>query len=83
MRRWMILINIIIMLVTVVMVWTGYRFFTAIESQEHIFWGVCLILSAIAQIAMKQWVWMEMNRSSIMREIKRVELVVSRISENQ
>ncbi len=82
MRRWMILINIVIIAVSIVMVWTGYRFFTAGNLEGYVYWGVCLLLSAYAQIAMKQWVWMEMSRTSLMREIKRVELEVARLSEH-
>ena len=80
MARWMILINIVIILVSGVMLWTGYQFFTADNIEGYTFWGVCFLLSAMAQIAMKQWVWMEMSRSSLMREIKRVELSVEKLS---
>ena len=79
-RRWMILINIVIIAVSAVMVWTGYRFFTSDNLDGYTFWGVCLLLSAYAQIAMKQWVWMEMGRTSLIREIKRVELDVAKLS---
>lgn len=78
--RWMIAINIVIMAVSAVMVWAGYRFFTSDSLDGYTYWGVCLLLSAYAQIAMKQWVWMEMGRTSLMREIKRVELEVARLS---
>jgi len=80
MARWMIMINIVILLVTGAMLWTGYQFFTSTAVDGYAFWGVCFLLSAIAQIAMKQWVWMEMNRSSLMREIKRIELSVEKLS---
>jgi len=80
MGRWMVIINIVIILVTAVLLWTGYEFFTATNIEGYTFWGVCLLLSAYAQVSMKQWVWMEMNRSSLMREIKRVELTVERLS---
>ncbi|PCJ50275.1 MAG: hypothetical protein COA74_03370 [Gammaproteobacteria bacterium] len=81
MKRWMIAVNVVILPVSVVMVWTGYRFFTSDNLDGYTYWGVCLLLSAYAQIAMKQWVWMEMGRTSLMREIKRVEVEVSRLSE--
>jgi len=83
MRRWVILMNVIIMLVSAVMVWTGYRFFTSSITDDYIFWGVCLLISAHAQIAMKQWIFMEMNRSSLMREIKRVEVAVAKLASNK
>lgn len=80
MRIWMILINIVIIIVSAVMVWSGYEFFVSEELEPRVFWGVCLVISAMAQIAMKQWVWMEMHRSSLLREIKRVEVAVARLN---
>ena len=80
MGRWMILINIVIIAVSAVMVWTGYQFFTSNNLEGYTFWGVCLLLSVFAQVAMKQWVWMEMSRCSLMREIKRVELELAKLS---
>jgi hypothetical protein len=80
MGRWMVIINIVIIIVSAVMLWTGYQFFTADNVEGYTFWGVSLLLSVYAQVAMKQWVWMEMNRSSLMREIKRVELAVEKLS---
>ena len=80
MRRWIIVVNIVIMIVTAVMLWTGYRFFTATVLQEIIFWGVCVLMAVFAQVGLKQWLFMEMNRSSLMREIKRVEVAVARLS---
>ena len=78
--RWVVLINIVILIVTGLMIWSGYEFFVATELDGRIFWGVCLAVSATAQIAMKQWVWMEMNRSSLLREIKRVEIAVAKLA---
>jgi len=78
--RWVIFVNIFTLIATGVMFWTGYRFFTSVILQEQVFWGVCLILAVFAQVALKQWLFMEMNRSSLMREIKRVEVAVARFA---
>jgi len=78
---WLVLINVIILLVTGLMFWSGYEFFVAETTDKSVFWGVCLVVTAMAQIAMKQWVWMEMNRSSILREVKRVEIAVARLNQ--
>jgi len=69
--------NVIILLLTIVVFWTGYRFFTADGLQNQVFWGLCEIASIIVQGVGKQWIVMEMNRSSLMREIKRVEVAVA------
>ncbi|MBL4940610.1 MAG: hypothetical protein JKY81_02980 [Colwellia sp.] len=78
--RWMVAINVVILIVSAVMVWLGYQFFTTDNLEGHTFWGICLLLSVFAQVSMKQWVWMEMGRSSIMREVKRIELEVAKLS---
>lgn len=80
MGRWVIFVNIFTLIATGVMLWTGYHFFTSSEIQDQVFWGVCMILAVFAQVALKQWLFMEMNRSSLMREIKRVEVAVARLA---
>lgn len=80
MGRWVIFANIFTLIATGFMLWTGYEFFTSTVQQQQTFWGVCLLLSVFAQVALKQWLFMEMNRSSLMREIKRVEVAVARLA---
>ncbi len=80
MRGWMGWIFIVVTIITVVMFWCGYRFFVAIETQQQLFWGILFILTVHAQTSFKLWMFMEMNRTSIMREIKRVELAVTKLS---
>lgn len=77
---WVWAVNIIILGVTGLMIWSGYEFFTAFKSEDQMFWGFCTIIAVMAQIALKQWVWMEMNRSSLLREIKRVEIAVAKLA---
>lgn len=77
--RWIVLIAVITLMVTVAMVWCGYQFVVAPSVDDRVFWGVWLIVSLSAQIAMKQWTWMEARRVSILREIKRVEVAVERL----
>lgn len=77
--KWVILINVVIFIVTGLMFWAGYQFFTASEMSDQIFWGICLLLTTLVQIAMKQWVWMEMGRNSILREVKRIEVAIARL----
>jgi len=81
-KNWVIAANVITMLVTIVMLWVGYRFFTTEVIQQQLFWGICTILAVFTQVALKQWLWMEMNRSSLMREIKRVEIAVTKLAES-
>ena len=82
-RRWIWITSIFLLPVSVVMVWCGFEFFTAETSDDRIFWGFCTVLSAMMQIGIKQWQWMEMSRSSTMREIKRLELAVAALASSK
>ena len=44
-----------------------------------LYWGVILTIAIIILIALKMWVFMEMNRQSTVREIKRLELMIERL----
>ena len=50
------------------------------ESRELILWGLGVVFCFSAISMMKIWFWMQMNRNSILREIKRVELQVARLA---
>lgn len=80
MKFWVILVNIFTLVFTVLMFWTLYEFFTGSDSPDRWFWGICALMAMSAQIALKQWMYLEMYRNSIMRELKRVELAVARLS---
>lgn len=78
-KRWVIVVNIIVLLITGVMFWSGYNFFTALNVDARIFWGVILIVCTVIQISLKEWLFSEMRRSSLMREIKRLELSIEHL----
>jgi Family of unknown function (DUF6768) len=79
-RRWIWVTSVVLLPISALMVWCGYEFFTAQNSEDQLYWGICTLLSAMSQIAIKQWQWMEMNRASMMREIKRLELAIATLS---
>lgn len=58
---------------TFVIIWCGYEFFSA-PADNQIFWGVCLILSFNAQVAVKLWIFMQTNRNIISKEIRLLAL---------
>lgn len=80
MRRWIWLTGLFTLIFTGLMFWCGYEFFTASNSDDRIFWGICGIASLMPQMALKQWQWMEMNRANLMREIKRLEMAVAALA---
>lgn len=80
MKHWVILIYLVAVVVGVLFLWTGYRFFISTELKDQIFWGVSFVVALNMQGFIKQWIFMETNRNSIMREVKRVEVAVARLS---
>ncbi len=80
MRRWIWITGLFTLILTALMFWCGYEFFTATTSDDRIYWGVCMLAAAMPQIALKQWQWMELNRANLMREIKRLELAVAALA---
>ena len=75
---WMVLMSIIALLLSGLMLWSGYQFFFVVESvQELIRWGVTLLLSSMMQIAIKMWTFNEVNRNALQREIKKLELAIA------
>lgn len=79
--RWMIIVGLFTFIITLIMFWAGYHFF--FEQGNMVFklhWGVVLLFTAMLQIALKMWSFMEMNRQSMLREIKRLELAVDKLT---
>ncbi|MEX0297832.1 MAG: DUF6768 family protein [Kordiimonas sp.] len=76
MRRWVWLMSVVTLVFTALLVWCGYEFYIAQSVDDRVFWGVWFIVTAIVQTSLKKWSWMEMNRSSTMREVKRLELAI-------
>ncbi len=79
--RWMIIVGVFTFVLTVVMFWSGYQFFFVEDTEIHkMYWAVVLLLSTMVQIALKMWTFMEMNRQSVIRESKRLELAVEKLT---
>ncbi|MEX0902804.1 MAG: DUF6768 family protein [Pseudohongiellaceae bacterium] len=78
-RRWMFVVSFVIAVMTVLMLWSGYRFFIAESAEERIFWGVWFIITLNGQAMLKLWTWMEINRNSVLREIKRLEIAIAKL----
>ncbi len=79
-KRWIIMVYFLTVVVGTTFLWTGYRFFISTELQDQIFWGICLIVALNMQGFLKQFLFLESNRNSLMREVKRVEVAVARLS---
>jgi len=78
--RWIAVAYVCAFVVSGLMIWAGYEFYVAETVDARIFSGVWLIVTLAVQIALKQWTWMEVNRTSLLREIKRLEVSVVKLS---
>lgn len=77
-RPLMIIAYGLAILLAAAIVYCGYQFLT-VDPAQQTYWGVWLLLAFQAQMGTKIWIWLEMNRSSTMREIKRLELAVTQL----
>ena len=63
----------IAIVLSIAMIWLGYKFFT-VAPEDHVFWGVLLIISFVAQVTTKLWIFMQTNRNILSRELRMMEL---------
>ncbi len=73
------LVNFWILVFTIVIFYSMYRYFQVEELRPTITWGLGVVLSGMIVMSMKVWVWMEMQKNSVLREVKRVELQLARL----
>ena len=80
MMIWNIFGLVLAVATAVLMFWSGYHFFISEGLDERIFWGVLLLAFLTGTMGIKIWFWLEMNRNSTSREIKRLELAVAQLT---
>jgi len=78
-RRWAALAMAMTLAFVALTVWCGYAFFTAAGVDARVFWGILALGGFHAVSMFKLWFFMEMNRDSVMREVKRLEVAVARL----
>lgn len=64
----------------VLSLFTLYGFFHAEGSRSLIAWAIGFLWSSLAVAMLKIWFWMEIQRNSVVREVKRLELQVANLS---
>jgi hypothetical protein len=74
------LFMIMILVFFIVTVFCGLRFLDAREVPDMIRWGAGFFFGLVAVLAGKIWYWMEIERLTMTREIKRVELMVAHLA---
>ena len=83
-RRW---INAGATLATLVIfgvqIWCGFKFFGAETTREVVGWATGFLSLFLLTGMMKIWFWLEMLRNSVTREVKRLELQVALLNQNE
>ena len=82
MRNWVILLWVESFAIFAAAVWTGYRFFNAPDARDMIFWGSITIVLVLAIVIIKIWYWMEINKNTVVREVKRLELQIAYLAKS-
>lgn len=60
----------------VVAIYSGYRFATADSAHEQLAWAGACVLGFVFTGFLKIWFWLELHTNRVLREIKRVELLL-------
>lgn len=80
-NKWfIIMMGIVMVLAMVAMFAAGLLFFSAEGVKDLIMYAVLFMCCGIAISQFKQWHWMQINRNSTIREIKRVELQITSLA---
>lgn len=58
-----------------------YKFLTNDSLDMRVYWGVIMLLMAVFIVILKVWTYVQMSRNTLLRELKRIELQVVRLSE--
>jgi hypothetical protein len=66
---------------TVAVIYAAVRFFGTGEVRTMLVWGAAAFACFALVLAIKVWYWLEVARLSVVREVKRLELQVSRLAE--
>ncbi|MGD2110715.1 MAG: hypothetical protein PVI86_15155 [Phycisphaerae bacterium] len=82
--RWMaICVTIECVVAMVLIVLAAVEFFQTDDTRWQVFYATAIVLLALLLVLIKLWGWMQMTRYSIQREIKRLELRILEMGENE
>lgn len=78
-----VVMNIMHLAIFVFFVYSVVQFFDAETTRDMMIWCSAGFLSMIFMAMMKLYVWMQMDKNDIMRELKRIELQISVLSNSK
>jgi drug/metabolite transporter superfamily protein YnfA len=69
--------TVFITIFVVIAIYCGYHFFTVESTPELLRYGAVMFIAMISIGMMKLWLWMQMDKNTILREMKRIEYQVA------
>ena len=76
-HRWMHAVVVVVSLLFLALaVWAGLRFYEAEVVREQLIFGAIAFAALVAISMMKIWFWLEMHTNRVLREVKRIELLM-------
>jgi len=80
-NKWIILLlNVVMVFVFGVLVYSVVQFFNTELTNDLIKWSLAIVICFLTVSVLKIFIWMQMDKNSIKREIKRIELQISTLS---
>ena len=82
--KWIAIYSVFIMLVIFgLSVYCLIEFLKAEEIRQMLLWGAGMGMGMMAVSMLKTWHWMQMDKNTLMREIKRLELHIAALHKNK
>jgi hypothetical protein len=75
-----ILMNIINLIVFGILIYCVIQFFNVTETKELIKWALGVFICLNFNTMIKLYAWMQMDKNAILREIKRLEFLITKTS---
>ncbi len=75
-----VIANVVMAVFFAVMVYCVVRFFDAQTTRTQIAWSVGFLASNMVVAMLKLWFWMQMDKNTVIREVKRLELQVATLA---
>ena len=80
-NKWiMVLMNFVMLIVLGFLVYSVIQFFNTDVTNDLIIWSLAIVTLLLMISMLKLFIWMQMDKNSVKREIKRIELQISTLS---
>ena len=63
-----------------VFVYCAWQMYNAPEVRDVVMWSVGAVIAMLGVAMLKMYFWMEMNKNVVLREVKRLELQMARLT---